>query len=498
MRGPVLLAIDQGTTGTTLALFDSSGNLVQRAYEEHPQSFPRQGWVEHDPSFILQSVGRLTQRILSMAEVAPTDVAAIGITNQRETVVMWERTTGRPIHPAIVWQCRRTASLCERLQEEGWADRVKAKTGLVIDPYFSATKIAWLLDEVPGAREKAERGELLCGTIDSWLLWNLTDAKESHVTDYSNASRTMLFDIHKLAWDDDLCQRLRIPKRCLPRVLPSVGLFGRTSGEHGMPAGIPITGVAGDQQAALFGQTCFSPGQAKSTYGTGTFLLLHTGTTAPPSEKGLLTTIAWGLEDRVEYAVEGSVFVSGAAIQWLRDALGLIPAASATEALARSVPDSGGVIFVPALAGLGAPFWDPQARGLLIGLSRGTTRAHIVRAALEAIALRTRDVLEAMLSEAGLALDRLRVDGGAAANDFLLQYQADLLGIPVERPHILETTALGAAYLAGLGAGVWPDQAALQAAREHEVFEPTWSAAQRTAAYTRWLQAVERAKGWEA
>ncbi|OGL20079.1 MAG: glycerol kinase, partial [Candidatus Rokubacteria bacterium RIFCSPLOWO2_12_FULL_71_19] len=444
-----ILALDQGTTGSTVLVVDPEGQIRGRGYVELPQHYPRPGWVEHDPEDIWRTTVEAIGQALHAARISPAEVAAIGITNQRETTILWERGSGRPIHHAIVWQCRRTAELCDRLKADGVEAEVRRKTGLVVDAYFSGTKIAWLLDHVEGARAGAERGELAFGTVDSWLLWRLTGGRV-HATDPSNASRTLCFDIRALRWDEGLAKMLGVPMQLFPEVRPSAGIFGDTAGGGPLPAGIPVAGIAGDQQAALFGQACLEPGMAKNTYGTGCFLLLNTGERLVASDRGLLTTVAWSIEARITYALEGSVFIAGAAVQWLRDGLGIIARAGETQALAESVPDTGGVYLVPAFVGLGAPYWDPYARGTIVGLTRGTTRAHLARAALEAIAYQSRDVLDTMAQEAGVPIRALRVDGGAAANDFLCQFQADMLGVEVLRPSITETTGLGAAGLAGL------------------------------------------------
>ena len=491
-----VLAIDQGTTGTTVLIVDPDGSVRGRGYAELPQHFPRPGWVEHDPEEIWRTTCEALAKALSTAHALPAEIAAIGITNQRETTILWERASGRPVANAIVWQCRRTASLCEALKSAGAEAEFREKTGLVLDPYFSGTKIRWLLDQVPGARSRAERGELAFGTVDSWLLWRLTGGAV-HATDPSNASRTLCFDIRAFRWDEELCRMLDIPLAVFPAVRPSAGVFGETTkGE--LPAGIPITGIAGDQQAALFGQCCFEPGTAKNTYGTGCFLLLNTGPTPIASSHGLLTTVAWQLGDAVTYALEGSVFVAGAVVQWLRDGLGVIAQAAESEALATSVEDAGGVYLVPAFTGLGAPYWDPYARGTLVGLTRGTTRAHITRAALEAIAYQNRDVLDAMASESGAALRALRVDGGAAGNNFLCQFQADVLHVEVLRPAITETTSMGAAFLAGVGAGLWKADSLAARWQLERRFEPSAESAARDAGYAGWRRAVERARGWAA
>lgn len=450
-----IMSLDQGTTSSRCILFDKAGNPVSMAQKEYRQIYPQPGWVEHDPMEIWQTQLEVAQRALTQKGLNASDIAAIGITNQRETTILWDKRTGKPIHNAIVWQCRRTAQMCERLKEQGYTDFFREKTGLLLDAYFSATKICWILDHVAGAREMAEEGNLLFGTVDTWLIWNLTGG-QVHATDYSNASRTMLYNIHTLQWDTEILDLLKIPAAILPDVMPSSVRYGETLPFH-FGAPIPITGAAGDQQSALFGQACFTPGSAKNTYGTGCFLLMNTGEQPVMSQNGLLTTIAWGLDGKVTYALEGSVFVAGAAIQWLRDELKLISSAPETEELALSVPDTCGVYLVPAFVGLGAPYWDSHARGILTGLTRGANRCHIARAALESMAYQTYDVLHAMEEDAKIPLAELRADGGAAANHFLLQFQADITGVPVLRPNTLETTALGAAYLAGLAVGYWKD-----------------------------------------
>ncbi len=448
-----IMSLDQGTTSSRCILFDKQGNIISMAQKEYRQIYPKAGWVEHDPMEIWQSQLEVAQQALAQKNLTAADISAIGITNQRETTILWDKRTGKPIYNAIVWQCRRTAPDCDALAE--YQDLFQQKTGLLLDAYFSATKIRWILDHVPNARTLAAQGNLLFGTVDTWLIWHLTGG-QVHATDYSNASRTMLFNIHTLQWDEEILQLLDIPANILPKVVPSSGVLGYTLPFHfGSP--IPIAGVAGDQQAALFGQACFTPGSAKNTYGTGCFLLMNTGDKPVLSKNGLLTTIAWGFDGTITYALEGSVFVAGAAIQWLRDELELIQTAQETEALALSVPDTCGVYFVPAFVGLGAPHWDAYARGTLTGLTRGANRRHIVRAALESMAYQTYDVLHAMEEDAKIPLAELRVDGGAAANRFLLQFQADITGVPVLRPTILETTALGACYLAGLAVGYWKD-----------------------------------------
>ena len=442
-------------------------------------------------------MGQAAAAALREAKVSGVEVAAIGITNQRETTVVWERATGRPIHRAIVWQCRRTAPLCDRLRAEGIEPLVRERTGLVLDAYFSGTKIRWLLDEVPGARRRAERGELAFGTVDSWLLWKLT-AGAVHATDVSNASRTLCLNLRTADWDDEMLALLGVPRALLPVVLPSSGVFGETVDLGWIPGGVPVAGIAGDQQAALFGQACFHPGMAKNTYGTGCFVLLNTGPTPVASRHGLLTTIAWRIQGRTTYALEGSVFIAGAVVQWLRDGLGILKSASDSQAMAESVPDTGGVYFVPAFVGLGAPYWDMYARGTIVGLTRGTTAAHLVRAALESIAYQSRDVLEAMTADAGERVRALRVDGGAVANDFLCQFQADILDARVERPRTIETTALGAAGLAGLGAGVWRSlDAVAERASVERTFTPAMAPSERDSKYAGWRRAVERARSRE-
>ncbi|MFM2042540.1 MAG: glycerol kinase [Pseudomonadota bacterium] len=493
-----LLAIDQGTTGTTVMVFDSTTAVLGRGYREITQHYPQPGWVEHDAEEIWISVCTAMAEALAAAGLGAGDIAAIGITNQRETIVVWDRATGHPVHHALVWQDRRTAAACEDLRARNGVEAlIRQRTGLLIDPYFSATKLRWLLDTVPGLRDRAARGEVAAGTIDSWLLWKLT-AGRVHATDPSNASRTLLFDIHRGDWDGELLALFDIPPGILPSVRPSSAVLGHTDPDGPLGRALPVAGIAGDQQAALFGQACHTPGMAKATYGTGSFLLMHTGTVPVESRSALLTTVAWRLGDGpLEYALEGAVFVTGAAVQWLRDGLGLIAAAAETEDLARSVPDSGGVVFVPALTGLGAPHWDPYARGLIIGLTRGTGRAHIARATLESIALQTADVVRTMQAESGVPLRQLRADGGAVANNLLMQIQADLLDAPVVVPAVTETTALGAACLAGLAVGIWPDPGAIAATwREARRFEPALDAASRETQFRRWQRAVTRSKGW--
>ncbi len=493
-----VLAIDQGTTGTTVLIFDHAGNIKGRAYSEFSQHFPRPGWVEHDAEEIWTTSIRVVGEALNRAKIHARDVNAIGITNQRETTVLWDRATGKPVARAIVWQDRRPARFCDQLKARGLEKRFRQKTGLVMDPYFSGTKVRWLLDNVKGLRKRAERGEIAFGTIDSWLAWKLTGGR-AHVTDYSNASRTLLFNIRTLRWDDELLKILGVPRSLLPDVRPSSSIFGFTDPKRFFGARVPVAGIAGDQQAALFGQACYGKGLAKNTYGTGSFMLMNTGHKAVTSKEKLLTTIAWKIGDEpVEYALEGSIFVTGAAVQWLRDGLQIIERAPETEKLARALKANDGVYFVPALVGLGAPHWDPYARGTILGITRGTTRAHIARAVLESIGYQTRDVVEAMERDSGIALKTLRCDGGAAVNGFLMQFQADILGVPVEVPRITETTALGAAYLAGLATGFWKSRGELDAKwKLARRYAPVIHESQRAKLYQRWLKAVERAKGWE-
>jgi len=491
---PFVLALDQGTTSSRAIVFDAHGTARASAQQEFRQIFPRAGWVEHDATEIWATQSGVMHEALAKAGVAAGDIAAIGITNQRETTVLWERASGKPIANAIVWQDRRTASTCDALRDAGHAPTFLRKTGLVLDAYFSGTKLKWLLDHVPGARERAKRGELAFGTVDTWLVWNLTQGRV-HATDPSNASRTLLFDIHRGEWDDELCTLLDVPRAVLPSIVSSSGVCGATTLGG---VSIPIAGIAGDQQAALFGQACHAPGLAKNTYGTGCFLLMNTGTKAVASSNQLLTTIAWRRDGRTDYALEGSVFIGGAVVQWLRDGLKIIRSANEVNALAASVPDNGGVYLVPAFAGLGAPHWDAYARGAMFGLTRGVTGAHLARAALEAIALQSRDVLVAMQKDAGITLAGLRVDGGAAASDLLMQIQADVLGVPVVRPKVLETTALGAAYLAGLAVGFWPSVDAITGQwKVDRRFEPAMPRSAVQALRERWSSALERSKGWE-
>jgi len=489
-----VVAVDQGTTGTTVLVLDRRGRVAGRAYQEFTQHFPKPGWVEHDPEEIWRTTLAVLRKACRRAGARGRDLAAIGITNQRETTVVWDRRTGRPVHRAIVWQDRRTAGYCDALRAAGAEDLVRRKAGLVLDPYFSATKLRWLLGNVRRAEERAARGELCFGTIDSWLVWKLTGGGV-HVTDPTNASRTLLYDIHAQRWDEELSRLFEVPPSMLPEIRPSSGIFGETTADLlGTP--VPIAGIAGDQQSALFGQGCTAPGMAKNTYGTGCFLLLHTGQQAVASTHGLLTTIACDERGRPAYALEGAIFIAGAAIQWLRDGLGLLRKAAESEHAARSVDSSLGVYVVPAFVGLGAPYWDAEARGAVLGLTRGVTRAHLVRATLEALAFQTRDVMDAMAADAGAPLQALRVDGGAAANDFLMQFQADLLGVPVERPALVETTAMGAAQLAGLAVGFWRSPKELGASRRKDRrFRPRMAAERREALYRGWHEAVRRVRG---
>ena len=491
-----LLALDQGTTSSRAILFDRDGANVQMASREITQLYPRPGWVEHDPMEIWDTQLATAREAIARAGISAGDIRAIGITNQRETTILWDRATGRPVANAIVWQCRRTAGCCDQLRAAGEAAAIAEKTGLVVDAYFSGTKIQWLLDNTPGLRSRAERGEILFGTVDTWLIWNLTGGRV-HAADYSNASRTMLLNIHTLDWDDDILALLRIPRAMLPEVVPSSGVIGRTvPGLFGVE--LPIAGVAGDQQAALFGQTCFAPGTAKNTYGTGCFMLMNTGERAVSSKHNLLTTIAWGIDGKVEYALEGSVFIGGAVVQWLRDGLGIIDSAAESEEYAGRVADTGGVYIVPAFVGLGAPYWDAYARGAIFGITRGTGREHLVRAALEAICYQTRDVIQAMTADSGIVLTELKVDGGAVRNNFLMQFQSDILGVPVRRPQVTETTALGAAYLAGLGVGLWSGKDEIAAKwRQEAEFTPRMCGEDRDRLYRGWAEAVGRSLRWE-
>ncbi|MCB9435377.1 MAG: glycerol kinase GlpK [Anaerolineales bacterium] len=490
-----ILALDQGTTSSRAIIFNEAGAILQVAQREFTQHYPKAGWVEHDPLEIWQTQLTVAQEALQQAGLTAHDIRAIGITNQRETTIIWDRVTGQPIYNAIVWQCRRTARMCEELKAEGFDTAIRAKTGLVTDAYFSGTKVAWILENVEGARTLAAEGRLAFGTVDSWLVWNLTGGA-LHITDVSNASRTLLYNIHTADWDDEILARLHIPRSLLPEVRPSSQVYGETT-LFGQP--IPIAGIAGDQQAATFGQACYQAGLAKNTYGTGCFILMNTGTQPVASQHGLLTTVGWqlGADQPLVYALEGSIFIAGAAVQWLRDELGIIQSASEIEDLARSVPHSNGVYMVPAFVGLGAPYWDSFARGTIVGLTRGANKAHLARATLEAIAYQSADVLTAMGQEAGIQLATLRVDGGASANNLLMQIQADLLGVPVERPAVTETTALGAAYLAGLATGFWSSTEALsQQWSIEQTFVPTLSEDQRQSKLAGWHKAVERSRAW--
>ncbi|CCQ94533.1 glycerol kinase [[Clostridium] ultunense Esp] len=497
MAKKYVMALDQGTTSSRAIIFNHEGEIIQVAQKEFTQHYPKPGWVEHDPMEIWGTQSGVLREVLETAGIRPDEIAAIGITNQRETTVVWDKNTGKPIYNAIVWQCRRTANICDELKAKGLEEYVRENTGLVIDAYFSGTKIKWILDNVEGAREKAEKGELLFGNMDTWLIWNLTRGKV-HVTDYSNASRTMIYNIKELKWDEKMLEELGIPAAMLPEVRPSSEIYGVTDPQTLGGAKIPISGIAGDQQAALFGQACFEPGMAKNTYGTGCFMLMNTGEEAVTSKNGLLTTIAWGVDGMVEYALEGSIFVAGAVIQWLRDELHLITHAKDSEYFASQEKDNNGVYLVPAFVGLGAPYWDMYARGTIVGLTRGANKNHIIRAALESIAYQTRDVLEAMQEDSGIDLQDLRVDGGAVANNFLMQFQSDILGVPVHRPEIIETTALGAAYLAGLAVGFWSDKEEITKRWSVDrVFETEMEDEEKERLYKGWKKAVERSHKWE-
>lgn len=490
-----ILSFDAGTTSSRAIIFNKKGQIINVAQKEFQQIYPKAGWVEHDPMEIWASQSGVAREVLEMSAIRPDQIVGIGITNQRETTLVWDKNTGKPVYNAIVWQCRRTASYCERLKEKGWIDKIRDKTGLVLDAYFSATKIAWILDNVEGAREKAERGDLLFGTVDTWLVWNLTRGKV-HVTDYSNASRTMLFNIKDLKWDDEILEALNVPRSMMPEVKDSSCIYGYTD-EHTYGGRIPIAGIAGDQQAALFGQNCFKPGMVKNTYGTGCFVLMNTGQEMIRSKNGLLTTIAWGIDGRVSYALEGSVFIAGAAIQWLRDELRLVYDSPQSEYYANKIEDTDGVVVVPAFTGLGAPYWDMYARGGIFGLTRGTKREHLVRATLESLAYQSKDVIEAMQEDAKIPLAYLRVDGGASANNFLMQFQADMLNTEVYRPRTLETTSLGAAYLAGLAVGYWKDLDEISEDFSIDrTFKPQMSQEKRDKNYKYWKKAIERSMDW--
>jgi glycerol kinase len=492
MQRKYILAIDQGTTSSRTVLFNEKGEIIGIAQQEFRQIFPQSGWVEHDPKEILSTQLGTLYRVIKDHKIDPREVAAIGITNQRETTVVWDRKTGEPIYNAIVWQDKRTAPICEQLKSKGLEGYIKENTGLVIDSYFSGTKIKWILDNVPGARDRSSKGELAFGTIDSWLIWNMTSRK-SHLTDYTNASRTLIFNIRELRWDKKLLGELNIPESLLPEVKPSASAFGEFSIDG---ATIPITGVAGDQQAALFGQACFEPGMAKNTYGTGCFMLMNTGTKIQLSKNGLITTIAWGLDNKVEYALEGSVFIAGAAVQWLRDGLHIIDQSKDSEYFAAKALGSNDVYVVPAFAGLGAPYWDMYARGAIFGLTRDTGKDHIIKATLESLAYQTKDVLNAMEEDAGLKLSSLKVDGGACANNILMQFQADILGTEVDRPEVIESTAMGAAYLAAIQIGFWKKDDIRRNRKIQKCFKPEMAASVRDKLYNGWKKAVKRTMGW--
>jgi len=492
-----ILALDQGTTSSRAIIFDKSGQIVRTAQKEFTQIYPKAGWVEHDPMEIWGTQSGVAREVLEYAGISPQEIAAIGITNQRETTVVWDKNTGKPVYNAIVWQCRRTASICDGLKAAGHENYIRENTGLVVDAYFSGTKVKWILDNVEGAREKAEAGDLLFGTVDSWLIWNLTRGK-THVTDYTNASRTMLYNIKDLKWDDKILEAMNVPASMLPEVKPSSEVYGVTDSQTFGGAQIPIAGIAGDQQAALFGQACYSEGMVKNTYGTGCFMLMNTGEKMVPSKNGLLTTIAWGLDGKVEYALEGSIFMAGASVQWLRDEMKLINDAKDSEYFATQVEDTNGVYMVPAFAGLGAPYWDMYARGTMVGLTRGANRNHIIRATLESIAYQTRDVIDAMQADSGIELTELKVDGGATANDFLMQFQSDILGVDVRRPQVAETTALGAAYLAGLAVKFWSSKEEIAKNwAVDQTFKNEIPKIKRDELYSGWQKAVERSKAWE-
>ena len=495
MNKKYIIALDQGTTSSRAVVFDKNGEIVTVSQKEFSQIFPQSGWVEHDPMEIWGCQSGVMREAIEKASIDPKEIAAIGITNQRETTIVWDKNTGKPIYNAIVWQCRRTSKICDALKEKNLENIIRDKTGLIIDAYFSATKVKWILDNVEGAREKAEKGELLFGTVDTWLIWKLTN-KKVHVTDYSNASRTMMFNINELKWDEDILKELDIPKSMLPEVKPSSYIYGKTD-VHILGEEVPIAGCAGDQQSALFGQTCFEEGSAKNTYGTGCFLLMNTGEKLVKSKNGLLTTIAWGIDNKVNYALEGSIFMGGASIQWLRDELRMLKNASDSEDYATKVEDTNGVYVVPAFTGLGAPYWDMYARGTILGLSRGSKKEHIIRATLESIAYQTKDVLSVMEEDSNISLKDLRVDGGASKNNFLMQFQSDILNVTIDRPQIVETTALGAAYLAGLAVGFYED---LNSIRNNykidKYFTPNMTEEKRNKLYKGWKKSVSRALDW--
>lgn len=496
MEKKYIMALDQGTTSCRTILFDHDSNIVATAQNEFTQYFPQPGWVEHNPNEIWSTQVGTMSAVIAKAGIDPSEIAAIGITNQRETTVVWDKTTGQPVYNAIVWQSRQTMDICDELKAKGLSDIFHRKTGLLIDAYFAGTKVKWILDNIEGAREKAEKGDLLFGTIDTWLVWKLTGGK-AHVTDYSNASRTLMFNIRKLEWDDELLEYLTVPKSMLPEVRPSSEVYGTTIPSVTQGVEIPVAGMAGDQQAALFGQACFKAGMAKNTYGTGGFMLMNTGSQLYDSKNGLLTTIAWGIDGEVEYALEGSIFVCGSAIQWLRDGLKLLDSAPDSEYYANKVKDTEGVYVVPAFVGLGAPYWDMKARGGIFGITRGTTKNHIIRATLESLSYQTKDVLDAMQADSGIKLDSLKVDGGAVANNLIMQFQSDILNVPVDRPKVIETTALGASYLAGLAVGFWKNKEELvknwQLQRR---FEPSMDEKTRKEKYLGWLKAVRRTMNW--
>ena len=497
MEKKYIMALDQGTTSSRAIIFDHDGEIIKTAQNEFTQIYPKSGWVEHDPMEIWGTQSGVAREVLETAGIKPQEIAAIGITNQRETTVIWDKNTGKPIYNAIVWQCRRTAKIAEGLKEKGLSDYIHENTGLLIDAYFSGTKIKWILDHVDGARKKAENGDLLFGTIDTWIIWNLTRGKV-HVTDYSNASRTMVYNIKDLEWDEKLLEELDIPRSMMPEVKNSSEVYGVTDPQTFGGARIPIAGIAGDQQSALFGQACFEPGMAKNTYGTGCFMLMNTGEEMVMSKNGLLTTIAWGIDGKVEYALEGSIFVGGAVVQWLRDELQIVHDAQDTEYFANKIEDTGGVYVVPAFVGLGAPHWDMYARGAIFGLTRGTNRNHIIRASLESIAYQSKDVLEAMEEDSGIALKDLKVDGGAVANNFLMDFQADILNVPVHRPEVTETTALGAAYLAGLAVSFWNSKEDITNRWSvDKTFYPDMDEEKREKLYNGWNKAVSRSVNWE-
>lgn len=497
MEKKYVMSLDQGTTSCRAIIFDKESNIVGVAQKEFKQIYPKAGWVEHAAEEIWSTQYGVIAEVIAKTAIKPEEIASIGITNQRETTVVWDRSTGKPVYNAIVWQCRRTTAICDELKAKGLEETFRAKTGLVVDAYFSGTKVKWILDNVPGAREKAEQGDLLFGTMDTWLIWKLTGGRV-HVTDYSNASRTLMYNIRELSWDEELLKVLTVPASMLPSVKPSSEIYGITAPEQFLGYSVPIAGIAGDQQAALFGQACYQQGMAKNTYGTGCFMLMNTGDKVFESKHGLLTTIAWGIDGKVEYALEGSIFIAGAAIQWLRDGLKVIESAPDSEYFANKVEDTDGVYLVPAFAGLGAPYWDMRARGAIVGLTRGTTKEHIIRAALDSLAYQTKDVLGAMEADSGITLKALKVDGGAVANNLLMQFQADILGVPVDRPKVIETTALGAAYLAGLAVGFWTSKEEL--ANKWKLdrrFVNIMDDVRRSKLYSGWKKAVTRSMDWE-